>query len=108
MATKNELNTALSGVRLAAGSKVVGTSGGTSTQLFTREEINNMFGTSYPANGSGNIGMHVGIFVCNGDSTANAAHIDCVSYNPDTGVFSATFDRTVNTNIRINYLAVCF
>ncbi len=108
MVTETKLEDSLSGVRIAAGTKIVSTSGNTSAALFTRAQINSMFGTSYPANGADYIGSHIGIFASNGDSNANDAHIDCVTYNPDTGTFLATFDRTVNSNVRVNYLVVCF
>lgn len=107
-ASKSELNTALSGVRLVAGTKILAGSGGTSAALLSRENVNNLFGTSYPANGADYIGSHIGIFASNGDTKASTAHVDCVSYNPDTGMFMATFNQTVSGNIRINYLAVCF
>lgn len=106
--SKSELNTALSGVRLVAGTKILAGSGGTSAALLSRENVNNLFGTSYPANGADYIGSHIGIFASNGDTKASTAHVDCVSYNPDTGMFMATFNQTVSGNIRINYLAVCF
>ena len=104
----NNLTSRLNGVKLKGGTKIISGNGATASGLFSVSEVNGFFGTSYPSTGTNYIGSHIAIFASNGDASANDAHIDCVTYDPDKSMFLATFDRAARGNIRVCYLAVCF
>lgn len=87
----------VNGCKFKAGSKVVSTTGNTSTAIFTNTELNTLLGVTNSTN------TNTVVLASNGDGGAQSAHAEGCTYKNNT--WYVTHDRAATAgNMRLNYL----